>query len=242
MTGKARGRVHSFQSLGAVDGPGVRFVVFLRGCNLRCACCHNPETHDVQGGEEYTAEEVIAKAKRYKEYFGSEGGITLSGGEPILQADFAREIFELAHNAGINTCLDSSGSILNDKVKALLSVTDRVLLDIKYTSEELYRLHVGCSLELPMKFLRVTEELSIPTTVRQVTIPTLNDTEEDVVALVELVRPYSTVDGIELLPFRKICEMKYEKLEIRFPHGELPEPTAEKMAELKAILKRNFKK
>ena len=147
------GRVHSFQSLGAVDGPGIRFVAFLQGCNLRCACCHNPDTHCITDGNEYSASEIIEKAKRYKEYFGSEGGITLSGGEPILQADFAKEIFELAHEVGINTCLDTSGSILNDKVKALLSVTDRVLLDIKVTTDEDYKKYAGCSIEAPLRFL-----------------------------------------------------------------------------------------
>ena len=103
-----KGVVHSFQSLGTVDGPGVRFVVFLKGCNLRCGCCHNPDTWDLSGGTEYTAQEIVSKAVRFKEYFGENGGITLSGGEPLLQAEFAKEVFSLCKESGINTCLDTS--------------------------------------------------------------------------------------------------------------------------------------
>ena len=210
--------------------------------NGNCGYCHNPETQGEPTGKQYTAEEIVSRAVRYKEYFGKDGGITLSGGEPLMQAEFAYEIFELAKKRGINTCLDTSGVIMNDSTKKLLSVTDRVLFDIKFTSDELYKKEIGCSLALPLRFLRTLNELSIPTTVRQVTVPTLNDTEDDIVALTELVSPYACVDGIELLPFRKICEMKYEKLGRHFPHGALPEPTSEKMTELKLILKRNFKR
>ena len=173
------GQVHSIQSLGTVDGPGLRFVVFLQGCNLRCKCCHNPDTWEMQSEKQFTAEEIVEKATKYREYFGEKGGITLSGGEPLLQPDFAYEIFKLCHENGINTCLDTSGSILNDKVKKLLTETDRVLLDIKYTDNDLYMENVGCSLDKPMEFLRYINEQKIPTTLRQVIIPTLNDTEEN---------------------------------------------------------------
>ena len=141
-----KGYIHSIQSLGTLDGPGVRFVVFLQGCNLRCKCCHNPDTWECGVGKEYTPEEIVSRALRFREYFGRDGGITVSGGEPLLQADFVRTVFELCHNEGINTCLDTSGSILTDKVKSLLSVTDRVLLDVKYTNDEDYLKNVGCSI------------------------------------------------------------------------------------------------
>ena len=144
-TENACGIVHSIQSLGTVDGPGVRFVVFLKGCNLRCSCCHNPDTWDLQGGTRYTAQELVNKAIRFREYFGKTGGITLSGGEPLLQADFAAEIFRLCHQAGINTCLDTSGSLWNPSVETLLTETDRILLDIKYTTDSQYRQYAGCS-------------------------------------------------------------------------------------------------
>ena len=231
------GFVNSFQSLGAVDGPGIRFVVFLQGCNLRCGCCHNPDTHSLTGKKEYTAEQIVSQVKRYKEYFGKEGGITLSGGEPLLQPDFAYEIFSLAHKEGINTCLDTSGSILNDKIKRLLSETDRVLLDIKYTSDERYRRYVGCPLSAPLEFLSYLNRQNVKTTLRQVIIPTLNDTEENILNLKNIARGHTCVDRIELLPFKKVCEVKYQNLGIEFPFAHLPEPTKEKMARLENLLR-----
>ena len=237
MTESTRGRVHSFQSLGAVDGPGIRFVVFLQGCNLRCACCHNPDTHMLNGGQEYTAEEIISKAIRYKEYFGAEGGITLSGGEPILQADFAKAIFTIAKEKNINTCLDTSGSVLNSKVKELLAVTDRVLLDIKYTNNRDYLCYAGCPLSSPLNFLSYLNEKSIKTTLRQVIIPTLNDSEENILRLKKIANSHKCIDSVELLPFRKVCEVKYENMGIPFPLSHLSEPTKEKMAELNLLLR-----
>ena len=223
------GRVHSIQSLGTVDGPGVRFVVFLQGCPLRCGCCHNPDTWDTTGGTEYTPDEIVQKALRYREYFGKDGGITLSGGEPLLQAEFAREVFQKCHEAGINTCLDTSGCILTPAVKALLRETDRVLLDVKYTNGEDYRKYVGCELEKPMAFLAYLNEKNIPTTLRQVIIPTLNDSKENARALKQIANDHPCVDKIELLPFRKICQVKYDNMQIPFPFSHLPEPTAEQM-------------
>ena len=231
------GRIHSIQTLGTLDGPGVRFVVFLQGCNLRCSCCHNPDTWSAEGGQLLSAAELAERAVRYREYFGRDGGVTLSGGEPLLQADFAREFFTECKARGLNTCLDTSGSILGEAVNALLDVTDRVLLDIKYPSDELYREHVGCSAKNPLLFLDLLEKKGIPTTLRQVTIPTLTDNEASVNFLAELKSTHPCVDKIELLPFRKICQVKYDKMGINFKFAHLPEPSAEKMAELKAILK-----
>ena len=231
-----KGRVHSIQSMGTLDGPGVRFVFFLHGCNLRCGCCHNPDTWYIDESREYTARELVDRAIRCREYFGKEGGITLSGGEPLLQAQFAREIFTLAHEAGINTCLDTSGSILNDAVKELISVTDRVLLDIKYPTDEQYLQYVGCSLDAPLGFLDYLEERCVKTTLRQVTIPTLNDSKESIEMLKNVARGHTCVDKIELLPFRKICQVKYDRLGLEFPFANIPTPTKEKMAELEELL------
>lgn len=231
------GQVHSIQSLGTVDGPGLRFVVFLQGCNLRCKCCHNPDTWDMNGEKHFTAEEIVEKAKKYKEYFGKKGGITISGGEPILQADFACEVFRLCHENSINTCLDTSGSILNDNVKKLLSETDRVLLDIKYTNDADYLQNVGCSLEKPMEFLEYLNEKQIPTTIRQVVIPTINDNEENIEKLNEIVKQYPCVDKVELLPFKKICQTKYDSMKIEFPFGNMDTPTKETMNNLNKLLK-----
>ena len=231
------GRIHSIQTLGTLDGPGVRFVVFMQGCNLRCGCCHNPDTQKIgDGGSLATPEEIAKKVTRYREYFGKEGGITLSGGEPLLQAEFARELFEICHENGINTCLDTSGSILSDSVKELLSVTDRVLLDIKYTNDEDYKRYAGCSLDTVLAFLSYLNEKSIKTTLRQVIIPTLNDTEQSISALKKIARDNPCVDKIELLPFKKICQVKYDSMNIPFPFAHIPTPTAEKMRELEGIL------
>ena len=236
MTDKIKGRVHSIQSLGTVDGPGVRFVLFMQGCNLRCGCCHNPDTHSMQGGVEYAPDEIFKRVLRCRDYFGEEGGVTVSGGEPILQPDFCYELFTLCQSAGINTCLDTSGSILTESVKRLLSVSDRVLLDIKYTENELYIKHAGCEMAPVLNFLDYLDEKSIKTTLRQVIIPTLNDTEENVLKLKEIGRTHSCVDKVELLPFKKICQVKYDNMNIPFPHGNLPTPTAEKMKKLNELL------
>lgn len=230
------GRVHSFQSLGTLDGPGVRFVVFVQGCNLRCGCCHNPDTWIFSEGTEYTPEEIVKKVVRYREYFGEEGGITISGGEPLLQPEFIHEVFRLCHEEGINTCLDTSGSIMNDKVKEVLKETDRVLLDIKYTSDSFYNKYVGCGIKAPLEFLSYLEGKQIPVTVRQVIIPTLNDNEDNILALKKIVEEHHVVDKVELLPFRKICQVKYDKLGIEFPFADIPEPTKDKMNQLNEIL------
>ncbi len=230
------GRVHSIQSLGTVDGPGVRFVVFLQGCHLRCKCCHNPDTWNPDGGTVYTHDEIVQKALRCRDYFGENGGITLSGGEPLLQPDFVRDVFTLCHENGVHTCLDTAGAPLTDAVKAVLGVTDRVLLDIKYTDEAGYREHVGGRLDTTLSFLDYLDEHHVPTTLRQVIIPTVNDTEENVQTLNDIATAHPCVDKVELLPFRKICQTKYDNMHLTFPFGHLPEPSRERMAVLNRIL------
>ena len=230
------GRVHSIQSLGTVDGPGVRYVVFLQGCPLRCGCCHNPDTWDLSGGTEYTARDIVAKAVRFKEYFGADGGITLSGGEPLLQAKFVHAVFLLCREQGIHTCLDTSGCLLTEEVEDVLALTEPVLLDIKYTDEESYVKYVGCTLDKPLQLLGFLNEHHIPTTLRQVIIPSLNDTVENVRALKEIADEHPCVDKIELLPFKKICQVKYDDMGLAFPFVQYPEPTVEKMRELNAII------
>lgn len=230
------GRIHSIQSMGTLDGPGVRFVIFAQGCPLRCKCCHNPDTWDPNGGKTYTPAELVTRALRFKEYFGKDGGVTVSGGEPLLQAEFVTELFKLCHGAGLNTCLDTSGCILTPAVKTLLTHTDRVLLDIKYTTDADYRAYVGCGMATPMAFLDYLTEQSIPATLRQVIIPSVNDTEEQVAALGRIAVAHPNVDKVELLPFRKICQIKYDSLGIEFPFAHIPEPTKERMQLLEQAL------
>lgn len=230
------GKIHSLQSLGTVDGPGIRFVVFMQGCNLRCGCCHNPDTWEMSGGTEYTPEQILQKVLRCKEYFGKTGGITISGGEPLLQSDFCRELFTLCKRKGINTCLDTSGSVLNDSVKKLLEVTDRVLLDIKFTNDADYLEYTGCGIEKPLEFLTYLQAQKIPVTLRQVIIPTLTDNEENIKLLKAIADRHPMVDKIELLPFRKICQTKYDNMNLEFRFGNLPEPTQDKMQKLNTLI------
>ena len=230
-----KGKINSIQTLGTVDGPGVRFVVFTQGCNLRCGCCHNPDTWDISGDTEYTPTELAQKAENFKEYFGKEGGVTLSGGEPLLQAEFGTEFFMECHKKGIHTCLDTSGSVFNENVKKMLEYTDLVLLDIKYTNDSDYLKYVGCSIEKPLKFLSFLNEKNIPVIIRQVIIPTLNDNEENIEKLKELIKNHSCIQKIELLPFKKICQVKYDKMNISFPFADLPCPSEKEIEHLKKL-------
>lgn len=227
MNGDLLGRIHSFQKLGAVDGPGLRFVVFMQGCPLRCGCCHNPDTWTFDDGKDYYVSDIVEDVKRYKPYFGKNGGITISGGEPLMQPQFVARVFELCHENGINTCLDTSGCTLNERTEDILKHTDRILLDVKYTTTELYLQHVGCTLEGVMRFLARTNALAIPVTIRQVIIPTLNDNDDNIEKLNGIARRFSCVDGIELLPFKKICETKYAELGIEFPFANYPAADSE---------------
>ena len=230
------GRIHSFQSLGTADGPGVRAVVFMQGCPLRCACCHNPDTWDFYGGTEVTPDEVFRKIKRLKNYFGEDGGVTVSGGEPLMQPKFIKELFTLCKNDGINTAIDTSGCVLNDKIKEVLNLTDTVLLDYKYITDELYKTKVGTEKSKVDEFLSYLNSQNIDTWIRQVIIKDLNNNENSVKALKELKKKYPCIKKTELLPFKKLCIEKYEKLNIPFPLAETPETSKAEIEELKKYL------
>lgn len=234
------GKIHSIQSLGTVDGPGVRTVVFTQGCPLRCGCCHNPDTWDPDAGETVEAEEVFARIRRFRPYFGPQGGVTLSGGEPLLQPEFAAALFSLCRVEGIHTALDTSGCLWNGKIEFLLSLTNLVLLDIKQTTEEAYRACAGCSMEAPLRFLRELEARRIPVWIRQVIVPGLTDTAENLERLCSLLAPFRCVQKVELLPFHKVCAVKYEKLGIPFPFdcypAADPAETAKMQQKLEAAL------
>ncbi len=230
------GKIHSIQSLGALDGPGIRFTVFLQGCDLRCKCCHNPDTWKMNEGSEISAKEIVNKAVRYKEYFGEKGGITLSGGEPLLQPEFVKEIFTLAKNEGINTCLDTSGAPLTQNVREALEYCDRVLLDLKYTTDADYLENVGCGMDRPLDFLYYLNEKKIPVTLRQVIIPGINDNDENISRLKDVIQNYTCIDNTELLAFKKICQVKYDKMGIDFPFKDIPECTLEQIKQLQEKL------
>jgi len=231
------GKIHSFQSMGTLDGPGVRFVVFMQGCNLRCKCCHNPDTWSMDAGSNYTAHQVFEKAARFREYYGDSGGITVSGGEPLLQPVFVSELFKLCKTGGINTCLDTSGCLLNENVRKVLLYTDRVLLDIKYTDEISYVENVGCSLNKPLDFLEYLNNYNIPTTLRQVIIPGFNDSTDNILSLKNIADSHMCVDKIELLPFKKLCQSKYDNMGMKFPFENIPEPKNDLMDKLREYIK-----
>lgn len=212
------GYIHSFQSMGTLDGPGVRFLVFMQGCPLRCGYCHNPDTWD-PAAYQIKAEpsEVLKRVLRYRNYYGEEGGITVSGGEALLQAAFVKELFALCKGEGIHTCLDTSGCIWNEQIEALLRVTDLVLLDVKMTNEADYREYTKGSLKQTLFFLEQLDKRHIPVWIRHVVVKGLNDDALDAKRLQQLLVPYTCVKKVDLLPFRKICKEKYEKLGIPFP-------------------------
>lgn len=228
------GRIHSFQSLGTVDGPGVRNVVFMQGCPLRCACCHNPDTWDFNGGEEIEADKLVEKISRFRSYFGSDGGVTVSGGEPLCQAEFLTELFFGLKNAGINTALDTSGCIYNEQVEKLLKYTDLVLLDYKYAHAEDYLRYTKCDIKKVDLFLSELEKKNIPVWIRRVIIPGLNDDESSMLQLRSLREKYTCIKKIELLPFRKLCIEKYQSLGISFPFEDIPEASKEETEKLEA--------
>ena len=226
-------RVHSIQSLGTLDGPGVRFVVFTQGCHLRCKCCHNPDTWNLDTDKQIPPEELARRAARYKEYFGKDGGVTVSGGEPTMQADFVRELFTLCRADGIHTALDTSGCAWNEKIERLLEVTDLCLLDYKMCNAEDYEKYTRCKKKSVDFFLGELQKRGIDTWLRQVIVKGINDSVESVSALYDVAAEHECVKKVELLKFRKLCAPKYENLGIEFPFGNIPETTAQDIENLK---------
>ena len=188
------GRVSSVQSMGAVDGPGLRYVVFLQGCPLRCAYCHNPETWDLTGGTPYTAEDLCKTILRYRPYFGENGGVTVSGGEPLLQPEFVAELFRRLHEHNIHTALDTAGAGDLSRAKQVLKHTDLVLCDIKFPTEAQYKAHCGGSLQHTVDFMRLTESMHIPLWVRHVVAPGLSDTVKSLRAVKALAESFSNLE------------------------------------------------
>lgn len=229
------GRIHSFQSLGAVDGPGIRFVLFLQGCPLRCMYCHNPDTWNPNGGTEYTVDEVLSKILRYRPYFKDGGGVTVSGGEALLQWEFVTELFTRLHAEHIHTCLDTSGIGPSEGFVPLLSVTDLVLCDIKFTTEKDYLSHTKGSLSKVCSFLSVCQSVGVPIWIRHVVVPGYTDTEEEIRAMANIAAPYRP-ERIELLPFHKLCIPKYEALGIPFPCADIPECDPDTLTRLQKLL------
>ena len=230
-----RGYVHSLQSLGTVDGPGVRSVVFLSGCPLRCIYCHNPDTWECR--EEQLTDSIELAERLFRFYsFIKKGGVTFSGGEPLLQAEFVTEVAKILKQKGLHVAIDTCGTPRSPAAEELLGVADMFLLDIKMTTEENYKRHTGGSLAATMAFLDRLEERQKDTWIRHVVVPGINDTEEDILRLAELIKGYTCIKKVELLPYKNLCIEKYRALGIPFALEETPPMKAEEIAKLEKVL------
>ncbi|MBQ7097541.1 MAG: pyruvate formate lyase-activating protein [Clostridia bacterium] len=212
-----KGYVHSFESLAAVDGLGIRCAVFLSGCPLRCAYCHNPDTWN-RGGVETEPELLVKKIARYKPYFKADGGVTFSGGEPLCQAEFIRECALLLENAGINYAIDTSGAVaLDENVKAVLENAQMVILDLKFADNESYEKYTGVGIKRTLETLNHLESIGKDTWIRTVVVPGINDSEAEIQRYTELIKGFSCVKRYELLGFHTMGFFKYEKLGVENP-------------------------
>ncbi len=234
------GRIHSFESFGTVDGPGIRFVIFLQGCPLRCQYCHNPDTWGA-GGELYSAESVAARALRYRNYFGEQGGVTATGGEPLLQIEFVTELFTILKREGVHTCVDTSGITFveseRDKFDALLKVTDLFLLDIKHIDEKKCKALTGQGNEKTLAFARYLSENGKKIWIRQVLVPGYTDDTADLEKTREFIRSLATVEKVEVLPYHTMGVVKYEKLGMEYPLAGVEAPSKERVIAAKRILR-----
>ena len=237
-----QGRIHSFESFGSVDGPGVRFVVFMQGCRMRCAYCHNPDTWKEDRGELMTPQEVLAKALRYRHYWGDNGGITVSGGEPLLQLDFVTELFALAKKEGIHTTLDTAGEPFQEDETTLaafdrlMAVTDLVLLDIKEIDPGKHRRLTGKPLANILAFAKYLEAKDKPVWIRHVLVPGWTDDDGDLRALHDVIATLTNIKKTEVLPFHNLAQYKWVELGIPYRLKDAERPTEERIKNARRIL------
>ena len=232
-----KGSIDSVETMGLVDGPGIRYVVFLQGCKLRCLFCHNPETWKMEEKNMTTAEELIDKIKRYKNYFGKEGGVTFSGGDPLCQPEFLLECLKQCKQEGIHTCLDTSGVGCNKELyPEILSYTDLVILDIKAVTPEAYKKMTGYPMKDFSEFLELCQKLEKKLWLRQVIVPGINDTEEYILELKKYIKNIKNVERVELLPYHLYGVEKYKKLGIPYQLDGVPAMKKEDLDKLNQIL------
>ena len=231
-----KGRIHSIETCGTVDGPGIRYILFTQGCPLRCKYCHNPDTWRMQDGREVDTDSLISEIVRYKPYMQfSGGGLTVSGGEPLLQPEFVKDLFMKAKQNGIHTCIDTSGFISIDKADPVLDYTDLVLLDIKSYNPDVYKDLTGVPLDPTLKFANHLNERQIPVWIRYVLVPGLTDNPEDIQALAAFLASLGNVQRLDILPFHKMGEFKWEQLGYEYSLMDTDEPTKEDVAMAKEI-------
>lgn len=233
------GNIHSYESMGTVDGPGIRFVVFLQGCPLRCKYCHNPDTWNI--GEkkiQERAEDTLKKIKRYKNYFGKKGGVTVTGGEPLVQSDYVLELFKLCKQEGIHTALDTSGYIFNEKVKEILEYTDLVLLDIKALDKEIYKDLTRVELDNTLKFLNYLQEIKKVVWIRHVVVPNITDDNKLLEETAKFLSKFDNIELVEILPYHTLGVFKYKELGIEYPLEGVEDLSYERKLEVMEIIKK----
>lgn len=230
-------KVHSIESFGTVDGPGIRFVLFLQGCNLKCKYCHNRDTWDINGGEYKSLDDIFEKIIKYKSYICPNGGVTVTGGEPLLQFKFLTELFERLKKENIHTCIDTSGMVaLTDDIKYLLSLTDLVLLDIKHINSEKCKDLVGFNNERELNFARFLSDNNVHMWIRQVLIPGYTDNEDDLLKLKNFIDSLKTVDKVEILPYHDMGKFKWKQLGFNYELENIRPVTDEDIIRAKKIL------
>lgn len=209
--------IHSFETFGTVDGPGIRFVFFVQGCGLRCKYCHNRDTWDKRCGKKYDIEYIYNNIMKYKNYITPKGGVTVSGGEPLLQAPFLIELFKRLKKEGIHTCIDTSGMVeITNEIKVLLSLTDLVLLDIKHIDDDKCKNLVGFSNKLELEFAKYLSENGIKMWIRQVLVPGYTDDKEDLIRLKDFINSLKTVEKVEVLPYHNMGKYKWKDLGVTY--------------------------
>ncbi len=229
--------IHSFETFGTVDGPGIRFIFFVQGCALRCKYCHNRDTWRRNGGKKISVDELMEKILRYKNYICPSGGVTASGGEPLLQASFLIELFKRLKKEGIHTCIDTSGMVeITNEIKELLTLTDLVLLDIKHIDDKKCRELVGHSNKLELAFAKYLSDNGNKMWIRQVLVPGYTDDEQDLLKLKEFLATLKTVEKVEILPYHNMGKYKWSDLGIEYELENVKPATQEDVDKAKKIL------
>ena len=242
------GHIHSTESFGAADGPGVRFIVFMQGCHMRCRYCHNPDTWKMDGGDEVTADEILKRALRFKPYWGKDGGITISGGEPLLQIDFVIVLFKKAKELGINTCIDTAGNPFTkeepffSKFEELMKYTDLLLLDLKEINPARHKDLTGFDNSNIIEMAKYLSEINKPVWIRHVLVPEHSDFDEDLDALGDFIDTLSNVDRVEILPYHTLGKFKWENLGIPYTLESISPPSAERIENAKQRIHAGIRK
>lgn len=239
---ETKGYIHSTESFGSVDGPGVRFVIFVAGCPMRCQFCHNPDTWNMQVGEEKSPDELLTQALRYKSYWKDGGGITVSGGEPLLQMDFMIELFRKAKEKGINTTIDTSGAPFTreepffGKFNELMKYTDLLLVDIKHIDDEQHKILTGHTNENILDMAQYLSGIGKPVWIRHVLVPERSDNDEYLKKLYDFIKTLNNVKKVEVLPYHTFGEYKWKELGYEYPLAGIDPPTKERIKNANEIL------